>query len=32
MLRRLIIAKLANATEEQLRYILIMLDNLIPYT
>lgn len=32
MLRRLINAKLAKATEEQLRYILIMLDNLIPDT
>ena len=29
MLRRLINAKLAKATEEQLRYILIILDNLI---
>ena len=32
MLLRLINAKLAKATEEQLRYILIMLDNLIPNT
>ena len=32
MLRRLINAKLTKATEEQLRYILIMLDNLIPET
>lgn len=32
MLRRLINARLAKATEEQLRYILIILDNLIPDT